>query len=367
MTPAPAEPGEVWILGASGRIGSDVARRLSDSGSSNVVLVGRDQERLGVVAGNITAPVRTVVAGDLDLVAAAVRDQRPRVVANLMGSFAVTGPLIARAAHAATRYVDLASDLASITAIHDVSDEAARAGATLVTGAGFGVVGIEAPLLALCDGRETPSRVRVDALASFAERDGVMGEAFAGTAVDVIATGGRRYQDGRLVPARLGSRFSRITLPDGTRATSAAFPSGELFAAHRVTGAPDVEFTTALAPSSPVVRAMLPLMSRLARRPSIRRRMVSSMAASRTTAAPRPRQHSWGHAVVEWPDGSRREAWLRTGDAMEFTARSVTAVVLALQAAQVPTGAFTPAAGFGPQIAAAAGGELIVGDAPGPR
>jgi short subunit dehydrogenase-like uncharacterized protein len=351
----------VWILGASGRVGSDVARRLVDGGRSSVVLVGRDQSRLSAVAGTMTTPVRTVVSDDLDRLATAVRAQRPRVVVNVMGNFAVTGPLMARAARGATRYVDLASDLASITALHDLADEAAGTGSTLVTGAGFGVLGVEAPLVALCDGRGTPSRVRVDALASFAAQDGVMGEAFAGTAVDVIATGGRRYQDGLLVPARLGARFSRHSLPDGTRATSAAVPSGELFAAQRVTGAPDVEFTTALAPSSPVVRAMLPLMSRLARRPSIRRRMISSMAASRTTAAPRPRQHSWGRAVVEWPDGSRREAWLRTGDAMEFTARSVTAVVLALQTAQVPTGAFTPAAAFGPQIAVAAGGELIFG------
>jgi hypothetical protein len=31
-------------------------------------------------------------------------------------------------------------------------------------------------------------------------------------------------------------------------------------------------------------------------------------------ACPRPREHSWGHARVEWADGTVREGWLRLGD-----------------------------------------------------
>lgn len=352
--------GETWVLGGAGRIGSDLARRLTGQGTRGVVLVGRDEQRLAEVARPLAVPVRTLVATDVEQLAAAVRAQRPSVVVNLIGNYAVTAPLIARACLPGGRYVDLASDLASVAAVHDLAEEATGTGSTLVTGAGFGAVGVEAPLVALCHGRRTPSRVRVDALASFATRDGVTGEAFAVTAVDVVATGGRRYQDGRLVLARLGSHPTRHTLPDGTTVTSAAVPSGELFAAQRVSGAPEVDFTSALAPSHPAVRALLPLMSHLARRPAVRRRMVAALAGTRTKAAHRPRPHSWGHAVVEWPDGTQREAWLRTDDAMDFTASSVAAVVQALAGPDVPTGAFTPAHAFGPQIALDAGAELLL-------
>lgn len=112
------------------------------------------------------------------------------------------------------------------------------------------MLGTEAVVARLCEGRSRPASVRVDALGSFASEDGVMGEAFAKTSVDVISTGGRSYRGGRLVATRLASDVQHTVLPDGTSVTSAAVPSGELFAAHKISGAPDVDFTSALAPTA---------------------------------------------------------------------------------------------------------------------
>ncbi|WP_405914950.1 hypothetical protein [Streptomyces sp. NBC_00728] len=79
-----------------------------------------------------------------------------------------------------------------------------------------------------------------------------------------------------------------------------------------------------------------------------------------TKAAPRPRRHSWGHAVVEWADGTRHEGWLRAGDGMDFTA-DVTAAVTELLARGVGSpGAWTPAAALGPDLATTAGGTFVL-------
>lgn len=73
-----------------------------------------------------------------------------------------------------------------------------------------------------------------------------------------------------------------------------------------------------------------------------------------------PRPHSWGHAVIDWPDGARREGWLRADDGMDYTADAVMAAVMRLAEGDRPAGAYTPAAAFGPEIGTAAGGTFIL-------
>ncbi|MFI9534393.1 hypothetical protein ACIG56_14245 [Nocardia fusca] len=174
-------------------------------------------------------------------------------------------------------------------------------GSTLVVGAGFGVVGTEAIVARLCENRPVPSRVRVDTFASTAVEQGVLGAAFATSIVDSFAMGGRRYDGGRLVKTRLGAEVRHLTLPDGEHMPSAGVPSGELIAAQRVSGAPSVSATSGLIPASIAVRAALPLLSAILRIRTVRTFAIGWMAGIKTKAAPRPRPHTWGHAVLTWP------------------------------------------------------------------
>lgn len=350
---------KIWILGATGRVGRVLAARLVRGGMHDVVLVGRSDARLRQVTEGLGGEAATLVLSGADAIAEAVRSDRPGAVVNLLGSYSDIAPAIARACMPDGAYIDLANDLTALRALLDMSNTAASAASTLITGAGFGVLGTEAIVARLCQGRPTPSAVRADALASFASEQGVIGEAFAKTSVEVLSTGGLRYSNGRLVPARLGSKLQRLVTPDGITVASAAVPSGELLAARNASGAPDVDFTSALAPTSPLVRPLLPLIGRLAKLPSVRSLMIRMMAASRTEESPRPRPHTWGHAVVTWPDGTRREGWLRADDAMDYTAAVLAAVVARITAGDRPHGAFTPADAFGFTIATEAGGAFI--------
>ncbi|AZS89457.1 hypothetical protein ELQ87_38320 [Streptomyces griseoviridis] len=352
---------EVWVLGATGRVGRGVCARLVAQGMT-VVPVGRDRERLiaaGTEAG-LPGGAKVVVADGAERIAREIARQRPRVVVNTIGGYAATGPLIARACMPGGHYVDQANDLLAVEGLLALHDEAVRAGSTLVTGAGFGVLATEAVVAKLCEGRPAPHRVRVDSVASSAMEAGVLGVALADSIADVLTAGGRRYEGGRLVRSRLGAHPRRLVFPDGEFAAAGEVASGELLAAHAASGAPSVTAASALAPTSAPVRALLPPLGRLLSVPALRRLAVDRLGRVTVKAAPRPRRHSWGHAVVEWADGTRREGWLRADEAMDFTS-GVTATVTALLAdgAGRP-GAWTPAGALGADIATKAGGAFLL-------
>lgn len=348
----------VWVLGATGRVGQSVAARLHARGHA-LALVGRDAERLQRIGAQLGGPPVVTAATTDDLVEEIGR-RRPAVVVNTIGDYAATAVRIARACLPGGHYVDVANDLVALPRLLALDEEAAAAGGTLVTAAGFGALATEAVVVALCTDRPRPAQVHVDALSSVGSAAGPVGEALAASVVDVLTTGGRRVADGRLVPARLGSGQRRITLPDGATVRSGALPTGELLVAQRASGAPSVTVTAAHAPTGPLARAALPLVGRLLSVPAVRRFAVRRMAGTSVKAAPPPRQHSWGHAVVTWPDGTRREGWLRAGDAMDFTASAVAETAVRLAAGEGEPGASTPAALFGAELAVAAGGTLLL-------
>jgi short subunit dehydrogenase-like uncharacterized protein len=94
--------------------------------------------------------------------------------------------------------------------------------------------------------------------------------------------------------------------------------------------------------------------------PALRRLAVGCMTHTRLKAAPRPRQHSWGHAVITWPNGTSREGWLRADDGMDYTANIVAETAVRLARGEGMPGAFTPAAAFGPRLATDAGGTFVL-------
>lgn len=350
---------EVWILGGAGRSGRAIADALRGHGL-RPVLVGRDAGRLAAAAGGD----RTVVAGSIDAMAAEIRRQRPAVVVNTAGPFAGTAGTLIRACLPSSDYVDIANDLDAVSATLGLGATAAAAGRTVVTGAGFGVTATESVVVKLCEDRPAPQHVRVDMVPSLALEAGVFGEALAATILDGFAGGGLRkgrvYRGGRLVSTGLAGDPVRLTLPDGTTVTTVSMPLGELLAAQRASGAPDVIAASSEAPSSPAVRAVLPLATMLLGIGPVRAFAKRRLAAVRFGAKPRPREHSWGHAVVRWADGETREGWLRLGEAQAWTGAVPAEVVRRLLAGEGRPGAYTPANLFGPSLAEACGAEYLM-------
>ena len=346
---------EVWVLGATGRSGRQIVAALAGR-SVTVVPAGRDAGRLAAAFPH----AERMVTGSLEQVAAEIRAQRPAVVLNTVGPFTATSPILARACLPASHYLDLANDVRSFTSVLDLHERAVEASRTLVVGAGFGVVATESVVAVLCAGREVPERVRTDMVPSLAGADGVIGDALAATIVGGVPEGGRRYCRGHLERVTPGHDATDLTLPDGSRVVTGGMPLGELVAARRASGAPEVVAASTLAPSNPVVRALLPAAGAALSVAPVRTFVRGRLAGVRTRASECPREHSWGHARVEWADGTVREGWLRTGDAGEFTAAAAAAVAVRLTEGRGRPGAHTPVAARGPDLAAAAGGELML-------
>ncbi len=354
---------EVWILGGAGRSGRAIATELRGRGI-RPVLVGRDAGRLAAAADGD----RTVVAASIGDMATAIRREQPAVVINTVGPFTTTAAPVIRACLPTTHYLDLANDLAAVSSTLSFGDAAAAGSRTVVTGAGFGVTATESVVVKLCEGRSAPERVRVDMVPSLASEGGAVGEALAATILDGLpgVDGGGRFQGrvyrgGRLVPAAIGGDATALTLPDGATVTTSGMPLGELMAAQRASGAPNVVSASSEAPSGPVVRVVMPVaMALLAIKP-VREFGKRRLAAVQMKAKPKPREHSWGHAVVQWADGTTREGWLRVGEAQEFTGAVPAEVAMRLLKGEGRPGAYTPAALFGPSLAEACGGEYRLG------
>jgi len=346
----------VWVLGATGRSGRGIARRLHGTGHT-VVLAGRDAARLAPVAGELGGA--EVVTGSLDSLLEQLARAAPRVVVNTIGPFARTSAPVVDACPAGTHYVDIGNEIAGLQAVLDRHGRAVARGSTLVTGAGFGVVATESAVRWVCEGRGAPARVRVDAIASLALADGVIGSALAGSMLDGAPDGGRRVEGGRLVRFPVAAARQQLRTPAGDVVTTSALPTGDLLAAWRASRADSVLAASSAIPSGPAVRVAFPVLSLLLRSGTLRRLAVDRVARIPIRARAAATPFSWGHARAEWDDGTDRDSWLRLGDAQEFTETVAAEVARRLHAQQGQPGAHTPGALFGASLATDVGGEFV--------
>lgn len=350
---------EIWILGASGRSGSEIARRLDATGVA-LVLVGRSYERLERLRLTLTGAHRLIV-GSFDENLAQLEADAPGVVVNTVGPFAATSLRAARACPPGTHYVDIANEFSAVDDVLRLDRQAASAGQVLVTGSGYGVLATESVVLRLCAGRPRPARVRVDALPSVAIAAGTVGTALAGSIVEVLRFGGREVRHGRLVRAATASHPLSLVTPSGDTRSTGSGANGELLAAWRASDADTVIAASTAAPSSPVVRRLvLPVLSLLIRVPGAPALLARLVASIRLRESPMRAGGSWAHARAEWETGEVGEGWLRVGDGGNFTADVTAEVALRLLRGEGRPGAHTPGALFGPELAEAVGGVMTI-------
>jgi short subunit dehydrogenase-like uncharacterized protein len=347
----------IWILGATGRSGRAIAERLHEMGL-DLVLAGRDPARLRSLAAKLGNA--DTASGSLDSLVSQLRDAAPAVVVNTVGPFARTTRQVIEACPPGSHYVDLANELPAVEYALEQHDKAVEEGSTIVSGAGFGVLGTESLVVKMCALWPEPTTVRVDAIPSVAIEEGAIGSALAGSILDGLPEGGRKVERGRLVRSAVAGQRLHLTTPNGDSVTTAALPTGDLVAAWRASNADSVVSASNMIPSGPAVSVLLPVVSFISHVSVLRRFAVGRLAKVHMRAKDMPREYSWGHCAMEWSDGTRREGWLRLADAQEFTTAVTAEIARRLATGEVRTGAYTPAALFGPELAEAAGGTFFV-------
>ncbi|MFT3837405.1 MAG: saccharopine dehydrogenase NADP-binding domain-containing protein [Myxococcaceae bacterium] len=351
---------EIWVLGATGRTGTAIAKNLAARGLK-VGLVGRNAGKLELLAKAVPG-ARAIVAGTTAEMCDAITREAPKVVMNTIGPFTETAVPIARALPKGSHYVDLSNELKGIVDVLALDEEARAAGKCLVPGAGYGFVSTESVVRALCEGMPPAEKVRVDAIPFIGESEGSdrIGEALAASILDSLAYGGWEYSGGALVRASLGGHPTRLKLPDGDERSTGSTPLGDLVGAQRASGAAQVVAGSGEMPAGAVARAMLPVVGALLSWRPMRNFAVRQMAKLKAPPPKKKEGFSWGHARVEWADGRVKEGWFRTGDGMGFTCASAAEVCARLCSGAPKVGAFTAGDLWGAELARSLGAEIRI-------
>jgi short subunit dehydrogenase-like uncharacterized protein len=305
-----------WMLyGASGYTGTLIAQHAHERGH-RPLLAGRSPAGITALAGQLGLPHRVLNLDDPAALSAAL--DGVDLVLNAAGPFLHTAAPLAEACLAAgAHYLDIGNELQVFLALYDLDQRAQRAGVAVIPGAGFGVVatnGLARYLSAAVGGAQ---HLDVAARAATARP----GPGIAASVRENLPYGGWTRRAGHLHPQPLGSGITTITLPDGPCRVM-PFPTGDLEAAFRATGTPDI---TAYSP-------------------------VPADPAAVDPRAPTDDYRSFGWARATGPDGAIAEAVLQTGESYAFTAAaSIRAVEETL--ARSPRGALSPAVAFGVDFA----------------
>src|SRR5436190_3871151 len=230
---------DVLLLGAAGSTGQLIAAELVANGLS-VRLAGRRREPLDQLARALAADGATTDVCIVDVSDAAsliAATASIGVVVSTIGPFARwAAPVIEACLAARLPYVDIANEWSAVRDLLDRDGQALERQVPLITGAGFGPGATEALVLSLVEhARSAPARVRVAAAAQVSRH----GDGVRQTIEESISQGSITYRNGHVVRESLGNGAATLTF-GGAERRMLPGPVGDLEAARRSTGAPDV-------------------------------------------------------------------------------------------------------------------------------
>jgi short subunit dehydrogenase-like uncharacterized protein len=329
-----------WMIyGATGTTGTLIAEEAIRRGHQPV-LAGRSAAALAALGKRLNLPWRAIGLDAPDQLQPAVSDVD--ALLNAAGPFIATAPPLVEACLAAgTHYLDIAGEIPVLQYLFARDQAARERNISLIGGVGFGVVASNGLVKYVAD--QLPGATTLELAVKADNQQTSQGA--TKSRLEVLAGGGRVYRDGCLVPYRLGKGLKALRFPDGTF-DILPVPSGDLEAAYRATGIPNI---TAFIPFRRSAALLLPLLQwGLSLRP-IRGRLQAAVG-KRGTRQPANQvdgqrtSYAWARATNQ--NGHQVEAWLELGEGYHFTAASSVRAVEHVRRDR-PSGALAPAQAFG--------------------
>jgi short subunit dehydrogenase-like uncharacterized protein len=253
-----------------------------------------------------------------------------------------------------THYLDVSNEIEVFQALAKFDELARQRQIVIMPGVGYGTAATNFLVSTVFE--QLPDAIELE-LATAPYLAGRSSGAVAST-LEVLARGGKIYQQGKLISYRMGKGIKPLRFPNqsatdqsGTDQVRAIMPvpTGDLWAAHYLTGIPNIKAYT-VSSSNVLVGLALPIVQQLLRfkglRQLVQRLAMKRVAESKATEPSTPAvttSYSWARAVNA--SGKEVQAWLAVGEGYAFTATSsVKAVVATL--AQAPSGFKTLAQAF---------------------
>jgi short subunit dehydrogenase-like uncharacterized protein len=335
-------PPRILIYGATGYTGRLVATEAAKR-DVNLVLAGRDPERLKAVADPLGADVAAIELGEASRLRVLL--DGVDAVLHVAGPFSHTArPMVDACLSTGTHYLDVTGEIDVFEAIARRGGEAEEAGVVLLPGVGFDVVPSDCLAMHTAEKVDEPMRLRL-AIAGMA---GGLSRGTARTLVESLRDGLRIRRDGILRTRRSGSLEHRFDFGAGP-ARGLAISGGDVSTAFHSTGIPNVEVhliasgrVARLVKASPLVGPLLRLgwvqrwverrIDRLPEGPD-----EATRRASRTLLL----------AEVEGPGGQLGRTLLETPNGYDLTQAAAVEAALRVARGGVPAGFQTPATAFG--------------------
>jgi short subunit dehydrogenase-like uncharacterized protein len=304
-----------WMLyGAAGYTGSLIAQQACEVGH-RPLLASRSEPALKALAQRLDLPYRVLALDDPVTLGEGLSDVE--LVLSAAGPFLHTAaPLAEACLNSGTHYLDISNELQVFRTLYDLNPQAEQAAITVLPGVGFGVVATNCLARVVSDAVGGAETLEVVARVASANP----GPGVAATRAENIPFGGWIRQGGQLQPQELGLGITTLSFPDGDFPIMPV-PTGDLEAAFQATGAANIVAYSAL---------------------------VDPPSTAESPGSSTYRSFGWARAIGG--DGTSSEAWLETGESYHYTAMiAVRAVEETLD--RTLSGAFSPAAAFGPEFA----------------
>jgi short subunit dehydrogenase-like uncharacterized protein len=336
------------VYGAYGYTGELVAREAVRRGLEPI-LAGRDAAAVGALARELALPGRSFALDDPAALAAGL--DGVAVVLHCAGPFARTSrPMVDACLAAGVHYLDITGEIDVYEAIYRRHEEALGAGVGLVPGVGFDVVPSDA--LAARLAAALPGAVELDL--AFTTDGGSASRGTLVTMLERLPAAGCVRRDGELVPVPLAFATMEVDFPELGRRRVMTIPWGDLAAAWRTTGIPNLRTFVGASPRAiRRLRRLRPLLPLAGWRPvkrllqsAVRRRVSGPNAATRRTA----RAYLWGCARTA--EGLEAVGALSVPEGYAFTAAAAVEAARRALAGELAPGAWTPTRAFGEALLA---------------
>src|SRR5215471_7848933 len=200
-----------WMLyGAAGTTGTLIAEEAIRRGHQPL-LAGRSAEALAALGKRLGLPWMAVGLDEPGRLQRAVSSVD--AVLNAAGPFIATAPPLVQACLAAgTHYLDIAGEIPALQHLFARDQAARERNIALIGGVGFGVVASNGLVKYVAD--QLPGATTLELAVKADNRQASQGA--TKSRLEMLASGGRVYRDGRLVPYRLGKGLKALGFPDGT-------------------------------------------------------------------------------------------------------------------------------------------------------
>lgn len=326
-----------WLLyGATGFTGRLVAAEAASRGH-NVILAGRNGDRLAQMAGELDVGYRVFDMG-------AARDTIDkgltgvRLVLNCAGPFSLTASTLAQAAmRTGAHYLDIAGEVADHRTLYRLDDRAKEAGVMLLPGVGFGILPGDCLAWYLKERQADAVTLTLAFCAGASASHGTLA-----TLLESLQQSGFVRRNGQLVSAEPGSESRSIDFGPGGEKRAVLFPwRADVLSAGLSTQIPHIQSFAAVPVSLRFILKNRGLFDGGVLGGLLERWVARVPDGPK--ASERAKRKSWLYGEVVNEVGARVRAVVEGPDPYDFTVLTAMAAVERSLSGQVPDGFVTPA------------------------